>query len=165
MHIQHIALPKPGGWKELRATASRIFSEPLDRSRPLWSFTFVEGLDAIPQVPAGSVAIIAKIHHVAIDGVAGAGILGLMYDTTPDAKDIPPPKPYNPKPLPNEAQVVMKSALNFMGNPLKFPKLISEAVTASVKTGMITRAQPMEMPTAPFTAFHHKLILSAGLSP
>ncbi|MGB0931290.1 MAG: wax ester/triacylglycerol synthase domain-containing protein, partial [Chitinophagales bacterium] len=68
MHLNHIALPSPGGWQELRNTSSQIFSEHLDRSRPLWSFTFVEGLNTIPQVPKGSVAIIAKIHHVAIDG-------------------------------------------------------------------------------------------------
>ena len=45
LHLNHIALPKPGCWKELRKVASNIFSEPLDQSRPLWSFTFVEGVD------------------------------------------------------------------------------------------------------------------------
>jgi len=68
LHLNRIALPQPGSWKELRATASNIFSKPLDRDRPLWSFTFVEGLENIPQVPKGSVAVISKIHHVAIVG-------------------------------------------------------------------------------------------------
>ena len=45
LHLQHVALPQPGGWKQLRDLASSVFSEPLDRSRPLWSFTFVGGLD------------------------------------------------------------------------------------------------------------------------
>ena len=40
MHVHHIALPKPGDWKSLRKVANQIFSEPLDQSRPLWSFTF-----------------------------------------------------------------------------------------------------------------------------
>ena len=53
MHIHHIALPRPGNWRTLRKVANQIFSEPLDQSRPLWSFTFVEGLDNIPQVPQG----------------------------------------------------------------------------------------------------------------
>ncbi|MEL6853470.1 MAG: wax ester/triacylglycerol synthase domain-containing protein, partial [Bacteroidota bacterium] len=57
LHIHHIALPKPGNWKVLRKVANQIFSEPLDQSRPLWSLTFVEGLDNIPQVPKGSLKI------------------------------------------------------------------------------------------------------------
>lgn len=152
MHIQHIALPKPGNWSTLRNIASQIFSEPLDQSRPLWSFTFVEGLDNIPQVPKGSVAVISKIHHVAIDGVGGAGLLGLIFDFTPETKPIPEPKPYKPKPIPNELSMVMNSTMSFMENPLKFPKLISETVLASFNAGMLTRGKKADLPTAPFTA-------------
>lgn len=152
MHLDHIALPKPGSWKELRAISSRIFSESLDQSRPLWSFTFVEGLDNIPQVPKGSVAIVSRIHHVAIDGVAGAGILSLMFDFTPDTKPLPTPKPYQPKPLPNELSMIMKSTMTFAEKPLKFPRLLTDALTASFKAGMLTRVKQMELPTAPFSA-------------
>ncbi|RMG80400.1 MAG: wax ester/triacylglycerol synthase family O-acyltransferase [Bacteroidetes bacterium] len=157
MHLQHIALPKPGGWNELRKTASMIFSNHLDHNRPLWSFTFVEGLDNIPQIPKGSVAVISKIHHVAIDGVAGAGILSLLFDPTPTPSKVPPPKPFNPKPLPNELAMMLKSTLSFAQNPLKFPKLISEALTVTFKTGMMSKLRKAEMPTAPFTAPHTPL--------
>ncbi len=152
MHIDHIALPKPGNWKTLRKVASQIFSEPLDQSRPLWSFTFVEGLDNIPQVPKGSVAVISKIHHVAIDGVGGAGILSLVFDFTANAGPIPDPRPYKPKPLPNELTMVMKSALSFVEKPFKFPKLLSETLTASFKAGVMTRVKKVDLPTAPFSA-------------
>lgn len=152
LHLNHIALPQPGAWRQLRDVASKIFSEPLDMSRPLWSFTFVEGLDSIPQVPKGSVAIISKIHHVAIDGVAGAGILSLVFDFTKDTQPLPPPEPYTPKPLPNEISMVLKSTLSFAEKPLKFPRLITDAFTASLKAGMLTRAKRMDLPTAPFTA-------------
>ena len=150
MHLQHIALPKPGGWEELRSTASMIFSNHLDHSRPLWSFTFVEGLDSIAQVPKGSVAIISRIHHVAIDGVAGAGILSLLYDLSPKPSEVKEPKPFKPKPIPNELAMIVKSTLSFAQNPLKFPKLISQAIQATFKTGMISRMKLAEMPTAPF---------------
>ncbi|MEM9718687.1 MAG: wax ester/triacylglycerol synthase family O-acyltransferase [Bacteroidota bacterium] len=152
MHIHHIALPKPGNWRVLRKVANQIFSEPLDQSRPLWSFTFVEGLDNIPQVPKGSVAIISKIHHVAVDGVGSAGLLSLLFDFTPEARPIPEPKPYKPKPLPNELAIIMKSTLSFVEKPLKFPKLINEAITASFKAGVLTRVQKAKLPTAPFSA-------------
>ncbi len=152
MHLHHIALPKPGGWKELRAAASDIFSQHLDRSRPLWSFTFVEGLDSIPQVPSGSVAIISKIHHVAVDGVEGAGILSLLLNPTPEKQDIPEPKPFHPEPLPNELDLILKSSVSFASKPLKLPKLLRETVTATLKAGVLTRTQRLELPTAPFSA-------------
>jgi diacylglycerol O-acyltransferase len=152
LHIRHIALPKPGGWKELRTTASHIFSEALDQNRPLWSMTFVEGLDNIPQVPKGSIAIISKIHHVAVDGIGGAGLLSLFLDFTPDKREIPEPKPFKPQPLPNELSLIVNSTLSFAKDPLKLPKLLSSTLKATLKAGFLTRIQKTELPTTPFTA-------------
>lgn len=152
MHIRNVALPNPRDWKQLRRLASREFSEHLDQSRPLWSFTFVEGLDNLSQVPKGSVAIISKVHHVAIDGMAGAGLLAVLFDFGPEVQEIPEPKPYEPKPLPNELTLLLKSSLGFAQNPLKFPKIIKESIESTVKAGFLTRAQHLDLPTAPFTA-------------
>lgn len=157
MHLNHIALPSPGGWKELRRVASDIFSEPLNQNRPLWSFTFVEGLETVSQVPEGSVAVITKMHHVAIDGVSGAGIMSIIFDMMPNTKPIPAPKPYNPAPLPNDISLVTNSAMSFAKNPLKFPKLIRNTVTATIKAGFLSRANKLELPVAPFTAPPTKL--------
>lgn len=152
LHLHHIALPKPGGWQQLRDISSKIFSEPLDQTRPLWSFTFVEGLDEISQVPKGSIAIISKIHHVAIDGMAGAGMLSLIFDFTDEVKPIPEPRPWRPQPLPNELTLMWNSTMSFAKNPLKVPKLLSETISATVKSGFLTRAQKTAPPTAPFSA-------------
>jgi diacylglycerol O-acyltransferase / wax synthase len=152
LHVKHIALPKPGSWKELRNTASDIFSEPLDQNRALWSITFVEGLDNIPQVPKGSVGIISKMHHVAVDGVGGAGLMSLFLDFTPDKREIPAPRPFNPKPLPNELSLIINSTLSFAKDPLKFPKLVTNTLKATLKAGFLTRIQKTELPTTPFTA-------------
>ena len=152
MHIDHVALPKPGDWKSLRRLASKIFSEPLDKSRPLWSFTFVEGLDKLSQVKSGSVGVICKIHHVAIDGVGGAGVLGILFDLSPEATKLPEPKEFKPAPLPNELSLIMKSTLSFAQKPLKFPNLIKETVLSTLKAGFMTRAQHLDLPTAPFSA-------------
>lgn len=152
LHVSHIALPKPGDWKALRKVASKIFSEPLDQSRPLWSFTFVEGLDNMSQVPSGSVAIISKIHHVAIDGMAGAGILSVLFDLSPTPPKMPPPKPFNPKPLPNELNLILKSSLSFAEKPLKLPRIITSTLASTLKAGFLTRVKREELPTAPFSA-------------
>ncbi len=152
MHIDHVALPKPGSWKNMRKLASKIFSEPLDKSRPLWSLTFVEGLDTLSQVTPGSVGIIYKIHHVAVDGVGGAGLLGILFDLSPDIKKIPKPKEFKPAPLPNELSMIMKSTLSFAQKPLKFPNLVKDTMLSTLKAGFMTRAQHLDLPTAPFTA-------------
>lgn len=163
LHLHRVALPNPGSWKELRAVASQIFSEPLDKSRPLWSFTFIEGLDSIPQLPEGSVAIVSKIHHVAIDGMAGAGILSIMFDMTPEPFIDKHEDDFDPKPLPNDLTLIAKSTAGFAKNPLKFPKLIAEAVGSTIKAGFLTRARHLEPPTSPFSAPHTPLngIISA----
>ncbi|MES2798080.1 MAG: wax ester/triacylglycerol synthase family O-acyltransferase, partial [Bacteroidota bacterium] len=152
MHLKHTALPQSGSWKELRNTASHFFSEPLDQNKPLWSMSFVEGLNNIPQVPAGSVAIISKMHHVAVDGVGGAGLLSLFLDFTPEKREIPEPKPYKPEPIPNEISLMINSGLSFAKDPLKFPKLITNTLKATLKAGFLTRMQKAELPTIPFSA-------------
>ncbi len=152
LHIKHIALPRPGEWSDLREVASQIFSEHLDKSRPLWHYTFVEGIDGIKQVPKGSVAIIAKIHHVAVDGIAGAGMLSLVFDASPEPQKLKEPREFKAQPLPNELTLVARSALSFARNPLKFPKIIADTVSATAKAGVLTRVQHIDLPTAPFTA-------------
>ena len=78
-HIRHAALPKPGGMAELRALVAQLHAVPLDRARPLWEYTFIEGLEG------GGFAVYVKVHHSAMDGIAGMATLGVIYDFEPDA--------------------------------------------------------------------------------
>ncbi|MFK7934644.1 MAG: wax ester/triacylglycerol synthase family O-acyltransferase [Saprospiraceae bacterium] len=151
LHIHRVALPKPGGWENLRRMAAAIHSQALDQNRPLWEFTFVEGIDTIEQLPKGSVAIISKVHHVAIDGMAGAALMSLLFDTSSRKKEIPEPRPYRPSPLPNEIGLMFKSSLSFVENPLKLPKLFSETVVNTFKAGIAARTQK-NAPKSSFTA-------------
>jgi diacylglycerol O-acyltransferase len=77
-HLVRGALPSPGGAAELARYAADVLARPLDRRRPLWELHTVEGLDD------GLVAAVAKLHHSAIDGIAGAEVTGLLMDLTPD---------------------------------------------------------------------------------
>lgn len=156
-HLHHTALPRPGGWRQLRKLASRLFGQPLDRSRPLWEIVFVEGLDTIPQVPAGSVALISKIHHSAIDGMSGADIVGLLYDITTEPRHVPPPPPPTNDRVPGDVELVLRSAYNFATRPLKLPRLILETAKATAKAGYLTRVQGLETPTLPFSAPRSRL--------
>jgi diacylglycerol O-acyltransferase / wax synthase len=94
-HIRRAALPKPGGMDELRTLVAKLHATPLDRSRPLWEFTLIEGLEG------GAFAVYAKVHHCAMDGVAGAATLGVIYDFAPGADHEHPPQrvvPYDAEP-------------------------------------------------------------------
>lgn len=152
LHLERVALPQPGSWRELREVASNVFSKPLDRSRPLWAFTFVEGLDNIPQVPKGSVAIVSRMHHVAIDGMAGTGMMALLFDFSPKAKKPKPPVPYKPKPLPDTLSILYNNTVSWLSAPLKVPQLLSDTVGAGIKLGFLNQAQRMDLPVAPFSA-------------
>ena len=89
-HVRRIALPAPGGDAELCELAGHILSEPLDRSRPLWQLIVVEGL------PRRRTAIIAKMHHALVDGLAAVDVSTVILDPTPEGLDIPPPEPKAP---------------------------------------------------------------------
>jgi WS/DGAT/MGAT family acyltransferase len=78
-HVHRIAVPSPGGMKELGELAGHLFARPLDRSRPLWEVWYIEGLEG------GKVAMFMKNHHCLMDGQAGVGLAEVLTDLTPDA--------------------------------------------------------------------------------
>jgi len=78
-HVRQVAVPSPGGPRQLAALAADIASRPLDRARPLWEMYYVEGLDG------GRVAIVSKIHHSAMDGVSGVDIMAHLFDVEREA--------------------------------------------------------------------------------
>ncbi|MCJ7451426.1 MAG: wax ester/triacylglycerol synthase family O-acyltransferase [Steroidobacteraceae bacterium] len=83
-HIRHIALPKPGDWRQLMIQVARLHSRPLDRSRPLWEAYVIEGLDNIPKLPPGAFAIFLKIHHAIVDGMAAVHLTRQLHEATPE---------------------------------------------------------------------------------
>ena len=83
-HIRHIALPKPGDWRQLMIQVARLHSRPLDRSRPLWEAYVIEGLDNIPKLPPGAFGVFLKIHHAIVDGVAAVHLTRQLHEATPE---------------------------------------------------------------------------------
>ncbi len=100
-HVRHTALPKPGGERELKRLTGRVFSQALDRSRPLWEIWLVEGL------VDDRFALLTKTHHALVDGVSGVDIATVLFDVKPDAAPpAAPARPWMPRPLPTSTQLI-----------------------------------------------------------
>ena len=94
-HVTRMSLPAPGDESQLRAVAGGLFSEPLDRRRPLWSFHVVDGLRD------GGFAIVGRAHHALVDGVSAVEVAQLLLDVDPHPAEIRPVvwEPTPPPPL------------------------------------------------------------------
>jgi diacylglycerol O-acyltransferase / wax synthase len=100
-HIRHAALPKPADEQALKQLAGRLFSQRLDRSKPLWEIWLVE------KMAGERFALIAKTHHALVDGISGVDITTVLFDTAPDpVPSSRAPLPWTAKPLPGHAKLL-----------------------------------------------------------
>ena len=127
-HVRHIALPKPGDWRQLCIQVARIHARPLDLSRPLWEMYVIEGLDHVEGVPSGSFAVLTKIHHAAIDGVSGAELTGAVHDTAPDGEPPPPDEDWEPEADPSLVELTLRTTANNVRNPFRFFRTLRRTV-------------------------------------
>jgi WS/DGAT/MGAT family acyltransferase len=107
-HIRQAALPQPANDAALRAFAGRVFSQRLDRHKPLWELWLVERLTR------GRFAVIAKAHHALVDGISGVDITTVLLDAVadPDAADATKRvRPWVAKPAPSSARLLADALL------------------------------------------------------
>jgi WS/DGAT/MGAT family acyltransferase len=153
-HVRHIALPKPGDWRQLCIQTARLHARPLDLNRPLWEAYVIEGLDNVAGVPHGSFALVTKVHHAAIDGVSGAEMAAAIHDLAPDAEVVSPAEEWSPDRLPTGIELLTRSALRSVTAPLKFGGLAlrSAPALARVVAGISTRELriPLRVPRTRF---------------
>jgi WS/DGAT/MGAT family acyltransferase len=112
-HVRFTALPAPGSEDQLRQLAGRVFSQRLDRSKPLWELWVVQGLDD------DRFALVTKTHHAMIDGVAGVDIATVLFDLAAT----PPESPradtaWVPSPEPSQAELVAEGVKGAIKTPV-----------------------------------------------
>ena len=101
--MRQTALPAPGSEEQLRNLAARIFSQQLDRSKPLWELWLVEGLDG------DRFAIIGKSHHALVDGISGVDITTVLFDARARAgQPAGAPAKWAPRPEPTDLQAARR---------------------------------------------------------
>jgi WS/DGAT/MGAT family acyltransferase len=102
-HVRHVALPKPGSLRALQELTGRLLSQHLDRTRPLWEMWIVEGVEG------DRFALISKVHHCMVDGVAGANLLTRLFSTRPDEPLEHAPS-WSPQPAPRALGLLADAA-------------------------------------------------------
>ena len=103
-HVRQTALPAPGSDEQLRNLAARIFSQQLDRSKPLWELWLVEGLRD------DRFAIIGKSHHALVDGVSGVDITTVLFDLDAEPQgSSAPTRPWLASPEPSDLDLLSQA--------------------------------------------------------
>ncbi len=162
-HVRHTALPEPGSEQQLRTLAARIFSQRLDRSKPMWEMWLVDGLDG------GRFGIVTKSHHCLIDGVSGVDITTVLFDAKPDAPSASA-ESWEPGPEPSDAEVLGRAlaerattpaeALRGVRAVFRQPRRVAEALLGGLESmGALARAgvaapdSPFNVPISPYRRF------------
>ncbi len=118
-HIRHIALPKPGDWRQLCIQVSRLHARPLDRAHPLWEMYIIEGLDNVEGYPPGCFAVLSKMHHAAIDGASGVEIASIIHDLEPSPEKYPEVRPIETERMPSNLELLWRAQINTIKTPLR----------------------------------------------
>ena len=127
-HVRHSALPAPGSEEQLRNIAGRLFSQGLDRSKPLWELWLIQGLER------NRFAIVTKTHHALVDGVAGVDIATVLFDLKPVPEQIEPDRDWVPQPPPSSAELAARGLVELSEAPFKLGRRVLRAATHPVRT-------------------------------
>lgn len=110
-HVRHTRLPRPGSERQLKRLVGRIFSQRLDRGKPLWELWVIEGL------ADDRIAVFSKVHHCMVDGVSGSELIATLLTPEPREKAESPPGVWRPRPAPGRLQL----GLEEVGRTLRAP--------------------------------------------
>jgi WS/DGAT/MGAT family acyltransferase len=121
-HIRHTALPEPGGEDQLKRLAGRVFSQQLDRSKPLWELWLAQGLER------DRFAILTKTHHAMVDGVSGVDIGTVLFELEPNAEPAEVSEEWIPQPEPGTPELVARGISDAVATPVKLAERAVEAV-------------------------------------
>ena len=163
-HVRHTALPPPGTEEQLRTLAARLFSQRLDRDKPVWELWLVDGVEG------GRFAIVAKTHHCLVDGVSGVDITTVLFDLDRDPEPPPEPDAWLPKPEPSDAQLLAEALIERATSPaemargaralLRAPRQAAGAAIEGLgaagsiaRTGLAAPASPFNVQIGPYRRF------------
>ena len=147
-HLHRVALPAPGGPRELAEICGHVAGLPLDRDRPLWEMWVVEGLHG-----GDALSVVLKAHHAVVDGVGGANLLAQLCSTVPDA---PAPEPAARAGAVNPLQIAASGLIGAGLRPWRLARVVPATALTLAQTirrargGGLTMAAPFAGPPTAF---------------
>jgi diacylglycerol O-acyltransferase / wax synthase len=153
-HVRHTALPRPGRVLDLLALCSRLHGNLLDRHRPLWEASLIEGL------ADGRFAMYLKVHHAVADGVSALRLLQRALSEDPDQRDMSPPWARQPHPQPQptshdqrDLTTALRSALSVLGEAAGLPAALVKTVNRGIQEqpAPLSFSAPRSMLNVPIT--------------
>jgi diacylglycerol O-acyltransferase / wax synthase len=153
-HLRHTALPAPGSMDQLRQLVGRIFSQRLDRSKPLWEVWLIQGLED------GRFALISKTHHALVDGVSGVDISTVLFDLSAVPAEPEERPSWMPQPEPSQVDLIAEGVKGLVRTPVDLAgraagavshprRLASQALEAAEGVGEIAWAGLNPAPDVP----------------
>ncbi|NNE52279.1 MAG: wax ester/triacylglycerol synthase family O-acyltransferase [Sulfitobacter sp.] len=152
-HIQSAKLPKPGTRKQLEDMVAELHAVRLDRTKPLWQFTIIEGLEG------RQAALYSKVHHAAVDGGAGMVITQALYDLSETPREVKPAEPKEPVRVPTQPERAILTMNDIVSNVVRqqitmlenVPKMMSQVTNllAPLLSGKVGLPQLLA-PRTPF---------------
>jgi diacylglycerol O-acyltransferase len=121
-HVRHSALPSPGSEEQLRNLTGRVFSQALDRSKPLWELWLVQGLER------NRFALLSKTHHALVDGVAGVDIATVLFDVKPVPEPASEEREWVPSREPSTVELVARGVSDAAATPLRLAGRLANAI-------------------------------------
>jgi diacylglycerol O-acyltransferase / wax synthase len=121
-HVRHSALPSPGSEEQLQLMAARVFSQQLDRGKPLWELWLVQGLSR------KRFAFVTKTHHALVDGVSGVDIATVLFDVKPVPQPSEPDHEWVPEPEPSAADLLAGDLEGMARLPFRVLRRLEHAV-------------------------------------
>lgn len=122
-HLRQTALPRPGDTGQLKSLIATVFSQRLDRNKPLWEMYFVEGFEE------GRFALITKAHHALVDGISGVDLASVIMDSAPEPVPVGGALvPFERHPAPSRAELAVRSLAHDMRAPLMLAEYAAGAM-------------------------------------
>jgi diacylglycerol O-acyltransferase len=163
-HVRSLTLRRPGTMEQLHTLIARLHSTLLDRSRPLWETYVIEGLED------GRVALYSKTHHSGIDGKAGTELTKVLYDISPQMREVPPPRRKTGGSSSSGgyqlgvAELIQAAASNTVAQYRKLAELLPTAAKAITTAGRVIASQrtgkgerALNLALAPKTIFNDSI--------
>ena len=120
-HVDRVTLPSPGTDAEMRALAGELLAPPLDRRKPLWELTLVDGF------AEDRFAIVYKTHHAMADGISAVDIGMLLFDVAPDAPEPGPEEPWRPERTPSHTGLGVRAATGMLATLRRLARWLTRA--------------------------------------